>query len=446
MTVRFERSILRSLKEREELLLILEEAFAAIDSEALVRFAVRTGEDAVELSHAPRVWILALGKAALPMARAASAELKSVSHGGLIVAPHAHGGRVQGLRTIEAGHPMPDESSLRAAQAVSELAEAVAEEDVVLCLLSGGGSALLAAPARGLGLRDLVETTDLLLRSSVPIDDVNVVRRHLSMLQGGGLARLLGRASRVVTLVLSDVVRGSLESIASGPTVPDPTTFADAIRVLRTRGLWDRTPRTVRRHLKRGLRGAIPETAKPGEPAFKRFGVRVLADHRTLSQAVSDAASTRGFEVVSLSCPFEGEAREVGRELALRAVDILRSAPRRTLLVGGGETTVTVRGSGCGGRNQEAAVSAAGALAGENGVTLLFVASDGTDGPTDAAGGIVDGDTIRRAALDGIDPHRVLADNDAYRLLASVGDLLRTGPTRTNVADLFVVQIDGPRG
>jgi glycerate 2-kinase len=444
MEVRFDRRRLSDLPAREELLEVLEEAFGAVDPERLVRSALRSPPSAVRRSARDRLWILAIGKAALPMARGAAGELGAPLHRGLAVVPYGYGGAVEGVRILEAGHPIPDEGSLLAARAVEEMARDVAAGDAVLCLISGGASALVAAPPAGVSLSDLAQTTELLLRSGIPIDQVNTVRRHLSAVQGGRLARLL-RGADVETLVLSDVVGSRLESIASGPTAPDPTTFADAASILRSSGLWARVPNAVREHLERGVRGEVDETAKPGDAAFDRARIEVLADDRTFVQGVSQAGSARGFDVVRLEGQLAGEASDVGRRLARRAIDVQRSVSRRTLLLGSGETTVTVHGAGRGGRNQQAALSAACGIAGREGITMVFLASDGADGPTDAAGAIVDGGTVRRAAEGGFDPRQAIADNDAYPVLDAACDLLRTGPTRTNVADLFVARIEPPR-
>jgi glycerate 2-kinase len=348
---------------------------------------------------------------------------------------------VEGLCVLEAGHPVPDENGLRAARKIGELSDGVGPRDLVLCLLSGGGSALLGAPPEGVSIDDLAATTRLLLESGAAIDEINTVRRHLSTLQGGRLARRLRPAS-VMTLVLSDVIGDHTEAIASGPTVPDPTTFDDAIGVLRRYRLRERLPASVRDHLARGAAGEIAETPKPGDPAFEGTAVESIGDNGAFLDGLEQAARDAGCGVVRVPEPVIGEASDVGRGLGHRAMDLAVTAGRRTLLVAGGETTVTVCGRGRGGRNQELALAAALEMDGSGGICVAALATDGSDGVTDAAGGIVDGLTAASARLAGIDPAAALADNDSYAALRASGDLLLTGPTRTNVADAYVAYID----
>ncbi len=445
--IRFDRSGLRAGFGRELVLDLLERGFLAIDpkrvlSEALVREGggLRVGGADFDLSRR-RVRALAIGKAAVPMAEAASERLGSALEGGIAVTRYGHGGAASGFRVLEAGHPIPDENGLRAAAAVAGLADGIGENGLVLCLLSGGGSALLAAPPEGVSLEDLAETTRILLRSGAPIEEVNAVRRHLSTLQGGRLSQRLHPAP-VVTLALSDVIGDAPESIASGPTVPDPTSFDDAIVVLRRRSLWERLPTRVRDHLRRGAEGTVDDTPKPGDPVFRESIVEVVGDNETYLDAVERSAREQGLPVLRIPAPLAGEARDVGRELGRRAAGIAHEGKVRTLLVVGGETTVSVRGGGRGGRNQELALAAALELDGVDRVCVAALATDGSDGVTEAAGGLVDGATIGVARRAGIDPDEALADNDSHTVLAASGDLLVTGPTRTNVADVCVALIE----
>jgi len=441
MMVRFDRARLRSGHGRGRILALLEDGFLAVDPDRLVRSALLLEADVL---HAKRVWVLALGKASLPMARAAATSLGARLAGGIAIAPTGYGGKMERIRVLEAGHPVPDEGGRAAAAAVEHLAATVGQRDVILCLLSGGGSALLASPPPDVPLEDLASMTRRLLTSGAPIDEVNTVRRHVSVLQGGGLARLLHPTS-VRTLILSDVVAGRLESIASGPTVPDPTTFGDAAEVLRRYRLWEAVPRSIRAHIRRGLRGDQRETAKPGEAIFRTTSVRLLADNETFVDAVCTAGANSGLAVVRIGKPITGEARDVGRYLGERVVELARTASGASILVGGGETTVTVRGDGRGGRNQETALAAATVIDGQAGVVLASLATDGVDGPTDAAGGIVDGATIGLSEVRGFDTDASLDENDAYPLLAATDDLLFTGPTQTNVADVFAALVDSAR-
>ena len=392
------------------------------------------------------VWIVAVGKAAEPMAAAAAAVLGNRLSGGIVVTKYGH---VTGrslpatLEVIEAGHPIPDESGLRASRRMIELLQQTTSEDLVLLLLSGGGSALSPSPVPGLDLQDLQETTNLLLRAGATIVEVNTVRKHLSLLKGGQLARLASPAS-VIALILSDVVGDPLDVIASGPTCPDPTTYAGALAVLTRYGLEDLVPPPVAAYLAAGTCGAFPETPKPGDVIFDRVTNVIVGSNALAAEAAAGCARNLGYHSLMLTTFVEGEAREVAK-VAVALAKELRSRSQPVSLpaciVWGGETTVTVRGTGKGGRNQELALSAAIHLEGVDGVALLALATDGTDGPTDAAGAIIDGDTARRARARGLDPLVALRNNDAYPLLDDIGDLLRIGPTGTNVNDLMVLLV-----
>ncbi len=445
--IRFDRSRMRAGFERDLVLDLLESGFAAIDPRCCVREVLsrdvdrlRVGSTVFKMSGGS-IWTIAIGKAAVPMAGAVSEWLGSTLAGGIVVTRYGCGGSVEGLRVLEAGHPIPDENGLRAAAAIGELSDGVGPRDLVLCLLSGGGSALLGAPPEGVSLGDLAATTRLLLESGAAIDEINTVRRHLSTLQGGRLARRLRPAS-VITLVLSDVIGDRLEAIASGPTVPDPSTFDDAIGVLLRHRLWQQLPAVVRDHMARGAAGETGETPKPGDPAFQGTAVEIVGDNAAFLDGLEQAAQDAGCRVVQVPEPVVGEASDAGHGLGRRAMDLAVTAGQRTLLVAGGETTVTVRGRGQGGRNQELALAAALEIDGSDGVCVAALATDGSDGVTDAAGGIVDGMTAASARQAGIDPAAALSDNDSHAALRASGDLLLTGPTRTNVADAYVAYID----
>jgi glycerate 2-kinase len=448
--LRFDRDSLRDAGVREGLLRILEAAFDSIDPERLIRSAVRVDADALCVCEerlplqGGHVLVIAIGKAAAPMAREAERQLGSALTGGLVIVPFGFGGPTERLRVLEAGHPIPDEDGGRAAAAVEALARTASRGDIVLCLVSGGGSALLAAPSAGLSMEDLAATTGALLRSGAPIDDVNTVRRHLSRLQGGGLARAL-RGARLRTLILCDVVGSRPESIGSGPTVPDPTTFADAARILRDTGLWESVPDAVRTHIRRGVRGDIPETLKEADGESGVGRMRLLADNETFVEAIEVAAAASGSTLLRIEEAIVGDARTSGRRLGRRLADLAGRASEAMVVFGGGETTVAVRGVGKGGRNQEQALACAVEISGLRGVTAAFFATDGVDGPTDAAGAIVDGRTVPILRDHGLDPVRALDENDAYPCLETSGDLLRTGPTRTNVADAFVAWVEPTR-
>jgi len=328
---------------------------------------------------------------------------------------------------LEAGHPLPDANSVRGAEAITEIARRAGAHDLVLCLLSGGGSALLTLPVVEMSLEDIQALTDDLLRSGATIQELNTVRKHLSQIAGGHLARLAAPAV-LVTLVLSDVIGDPLDVIASGPTVPDPTTVAEAQAVLARRGVGRSLP--------------LRETPKPGDPAFARVEHVIIGSNRLAALAALERARALGYRSLLLGTYLEGEAREVGRVAAALAKGVLAHGDPLgppACLVWGGETTVTVRGTGRGGRNQELALGAALALDGWQGVLVMALATDGSDGPTDAAGAIATGETLARARALGLDPHAALAENDSYTFFAALDDLLRTGPTGTNVNDLLFI-------
>ena len=433
--IRFDRSALRDTEAREAILDLLEAGFTAVDPERLVF------EELKDHSGDAGIRVIAIGKAAVPMARGAARALGARLARGIVLAPYEHGGGTPNvIECYEAGHPIPDESGVRAAEAIREFCAPLGHADRLLCLLSGGGSALLAAPVPGVELKDLAQTTRLLLACGATIGEINTVRRHLSTLQGGGLARAAYPAS-LLTLILSDVVEDRIETIASGPTMPDPTTFADAERVLRRHRLRIEVPLSVRRYLRDGADGRVPETAKPGDPIFERADIRVVANNSTFLDAVCEHAARIGLRVHRELRPMVGEARNVGACLGQHVAELAESIAEPTLLVAGGETTVTLHGDGRGGRNQEVALAAAQALEGTDSVLFATCATDGTDGVTDAAGALVDGATIDRGRESGLDPELALRGNDSYVFLSATGDLLRTGPTGTNVADVVLALI-----
>jgi hydroxypyruvate reductase len=389
-----------------------------------------------------RVVVVAAGKAAVPMARAAEAALGRHLDAGLAVST-ASDGPLERVRLLTASHPVPDERGLAAAGEVDALARSLGRDDLLLVLLSGGASALLPAPADGVTLEDKARATGLLLRAGATIHEMNAVRKHLSSLKGGGLARA-AHPARVATLVLSDVVGDDLSTIASGPTVPDATTFADALAVLERREVLSDVPAAVRRRLEAGARGRIADTPKPGDPLFRRTGVRIVGSNRLSLEAAARSVRRAGFRPLVLTTRLEGEAREVARVLVAvlrECVESARPAGRPVCLLAGGETTVTVRGHGQGGRNQEMAVAAAAALDGFPAPAVVAcLATDGIDGVSDAAGGVVDDRTAARAAALGLAPPAAfVAASDTRNFLGPLGELVVTGPTGTNVADVVLL-------
>lgn len=440
---------------REHLDRIRIAAVAAVEpARAVARFLsteggdLRAGDARVPLSADSSVRIVAAGKAAAAMTAAAASILGHRLERGVLVTKHGHlAGRTvpPAIDAFAAGHPVPDETGREAVSAVEALLSGGREGDVVLALLSGGASALLADQAEPITLADLQEATGLLLRSGASIVELNAVRKHLSRLKGGQLARLAAPAT-VVSLILSDVVGDPLDVIASGPTAPDPTTFADAWAVVERRGLAGVLPASVRARLCEGAEGRLPDTPKPGDALFGRVHNVLVGSNRLAALAAVDEARALGYTTLLLSTFVEGEAREVARVVAALGRGVLAHGdpvPPPACLVFGGETTVTVRGEGRGGRNQELALAAALALEGIDGISVMALATDGSDGPTDSSGAIVDGATAGAIRAAGLDPAAALAANDAYAALAAAGAQLLTGPTGTNVNDLTVVVVGG---
>ena len=324
---------------------------------------------------------------------------------------------------------------------MAEILRQATVDDLVICLISGGGSALMALPAPGITLADKQATTQALLACGATINEVNSVRKHLSMSKGGNFA-LLAHPAEVITLILSDVVGSPLDVIASGPTVPDPSTFADACDVLQRYEVMERVPPAVRQRLEDGRAGRLDDTPTAGHPAFARTFNLVVADNRIAARAAVSEAASLGFNALLLSTSVEGEAREIAKFYAALGREIEETnapLPAPACLVAGGETTVTLRGHGKGGRNQEMALAAALKIRDLQRTLIVCAATDGSDGPTDAAGAMVDGDTLRRAGDAGLDPLAYLADNNSYEFFDRLGDLIRTGPTNTNVNDLTMV-------
>ena len=415
------------MTSRDAVRAIWQAALAAGDVTPLVRRHLH-----LDRRHA-RIFLLGAGKASGAMAAAAEEVAGDRVAGGFVVVKDGYGGHLRRVEIAEAGHPVPDARGLEASARLLEVARSAGEGDLVLFLVSGGGSALTLAPAPPITLAEKQEVTRLLLASGAAIGELNAVRKHLSAFKGGQLARAAAPAA-VLTLALSDVIGDPLDVIASGPTAPDPTTFADALEVLARRGLSGRVPPSVARRLEAGRAGEIRETPKPGDPLFERVANVVIGNNALVTDAAAATARRLGYRTDLATRELQGEARDVAREFVARA----RRLPPPACLIAGGETTVTVRGPGKGGRCQEFALAAALALEPTDRITILAAGTDGTDGPTDATGAIVDAGSIARGSAAGADARRALADNDAYRFLRASDDLLVSGPTRTNLLDLYV--------
>jgi hydroxypyruvate reductase len=439
-------------EQREQALELVRAALLAVDPAAAVRRQLGLrgerllvgGRQVADLSRVERVLVLGGGKAAVPMAAACEALLGERVSDGLVITKHGHrAGELPGrIRVLEAGHPLPDAAGVQATGRMLALLSGLTDRDLVLCLISGGGSALMTLPAPGVTLEHLERVNHLLLGAGAPIEAVNAVRKHLSQLKGGRLAALASPA-RVVSLILSDVVGNPLDVIASGPTAPDGSTFAEALSVLERFGLSDRVPGPVLTHLRAGAAGQQHETLKPGDARLERVHNHIVGSNEQAAEAAAARARELGFSALVLSTHVQGEAREVARVYAAILRDLAlcgRPLPRPACVVAGGETTVTLRRrDGRGGRNQELALAAALDLQGLQDVALVALATDGTDGPTDAGGALADGTTAARARALGLDLREHLDRNDAYPLLRALGDLLLLGPTGTNVNDLTLL-------
>jgi hydroxypyruvate reductase len=431
---------------------LCEAALAAVDPAAAVRRGFRVvagrlevGGRSFALERFRDIWLVGAGKAAVAMAAPVVDLLGERLRGGVVVTKDGHVVReLSGkVHVLEASHPLPDVRALAAAREMATLLAEVGPDDLVVLLLSGGGSALSTLPADDITLAELADTTDALLRSGATIAELNAVRKHLERLKGGGLARLV-RGATLVTLAIADVVGDEPSVIASGPSVADPSTFEQALAVLDRHGLRARLPRSVVGRLERGLAGTVPETPKAGDPAFLRAVYALVANNALAAEAAVEKARALGFDALLLTTRLQGEAREVGRVVAALAREVSaadRPVKRPGCLVLGGETTVTVRGPGRGGRNQELALGAALELEGVPSTLVTAFGTDGTDGPTDAAGAMATGDTLVRSRALGLDAARHLAENDAYGFFAPLGDLVLTGPTGTNVSDLVFVLV-----
>lgn len=429
---------------RADALACVEAAIGAVDPERLVRLYLERAA-ASSWGDTGTIKLAAVGKAAAAMARGARAALGTRLTGGVIILPAGQESEAPpGFEVYGGGHPEPNEDGVAGAAALSRLATALGTDDHLLALVSGGGSALMTLPAAGLGLEDLQLTTRHLLRAGAAIAELNAVRKHLDEVKGGRLARAAAPAT-VQVLVLSDVVGDPLDVIASGPFAPDPTTFAEAVAILRRRGVWATIPAAVRDHLEGGQAGARAESPKEGDPCFQRVTTAVVGNNRLAALAALATAVDRGYRGLLLSTFLTGEAREVGCMLAAVAREVRASgqpiAPP-ACIVAAGETTVAVRGGGRGGRNQELVLGAAAVLDGCRGVLVASAGTDGVDGPTDAAGGWVTGDTLSRAHARGLSLRTTLSENDAYPFLDALGDLIRIGPTGTNVMDVQIVLVE----
>jgi len=395
------------------------------------------------LSNFAHIYVIGAGKAGAAMAMALEEILAGELTEGLVIVKYGHLAKLKKVRLIEAGHPVPDEAGYKGAQAVAKMAESFGKKDLVFCLISGGGSALLPLPVSGVSLEEKQDTTKQLLQCGASIHEINTVRKHLSRIKGGGLARM-AHPSTLISLILSDVIGNDLDVIASGCTVGDRSTFADCQRILSKYDLTTAIPDSVRAYLQKGLEGKREETPKPDDPIFKKTTTIIIGSNTQCLEAAEQKAKERGFNTLILSSFVEGETKEVARVHGAILKEIVHSGrpiPAPACIVSGGETTVTIHGQGEGGRNQEFVLACGIDIAGWSGTAVFSAGSDGTDGPTDAAGAYADWRMVDRAERLGLDPQHYLKNNDSYHFFQKLGDLVTTGPTNTNVMDIRLLLV-----
>lgn len=424
---------------------IFNAALRYVDPYASVAHYLERIRDIFRKGQFRRLIVAGFGKASCPMAKAIEDGLSDLFDSGVVITKYGHcsGHDLKKIRIHEAGHPLPDENGMKGTQEIVNLLRRADEHSIVVCLISGGGSALLVSPQEGITLADKQSVTNLLLKAGADIYELNTVRKHISKVKGGRLAETAFPA-KVMSLIISDVMGDRLDVIASGPTSPDGSLYQDALGVIEKFELTGQTPRSVLDMLKSGAEGLTPETPKKESPIFDRVENMIIGNNIGALKAAEARAESFGLAAEIISSDLTGEAAEVGKWLAKKAVEMRNAgrSARSRCLISGGETTVTVKGSGLGGRNMELALAFAMAIEGIDGITLLSAGTDGTDGPTDAAGAIVDGKTVEKARTAGLDPQGYLSNNDSYNFFRKIGGLLITGPTGTNVMDIQIIVID----
>ncbi|MEX1020155.1 MAG: glycerate kinase [Litorilinea sp.] len=442
---------------RARMLAVLQAALDAVDPYVAVRNVLESDDTTLQLAGRAyaladfaNIYVVGAGKAGAPMAQAVADVLGERITGGQVVVKTGHSqtatnARPSSLVIREAAHPIPDAAGLAAGREILEIAQQAGPQDLIIALLSGGGSALLVAPATGITLDDLQQMTDALLASGASINEINCLRKHCSAVKGGQLARAAHTAT-LVTLALSDVIGSPLDVIASGPTVPDASTWQDAWTIVSRYGLQDKLPPAIAERLQAGLDGHLPDTPKADDPVFAESRTLVIADNRIAALAAQTRAKNIGYNALLLTTFLEGEAAQIGKAAVALGKEVLEygapiAAPACLIL--GGETTVTLgENPGAGGRNQELTLSAALGLQEWPSITVVSLATDGTDGPTNSAGGMVDSGTVARGKAANLDAETHLRAHNAFPYLQATHDLLVTGPTQTNVNDLVFVFIE----
>ena len=424
---------------RQQALSIFRAALGAADPATAVTRHLRR----IDLSRFQNVYVVGAGKAGVSMAAAAERVMGRRIRAGWVNVKDRHGVRLRSIELHPSGHPVPDQRGVKGAQRIAEIVQSAGRGDLVVCLISGGASALMPLPTPPITLPEKQAATQLLLASGADIHEINTVRKHISQIKGGQLARWAAPA-RVVALLLSDVIGDDPGIIGSGPAAPDSHTFADALAILDKYHIRRRVPASVRQRIEQGADGKVPETPKPGDPLFRRVSNTVIGSNRLALTAAVHRARELGFRTLLLSSEVQGEAREIARLHAAIAREIVRTGrPLRppACIISGGETTVTIRGEGRGGRNQEFVLAAALEIAGLPQTVLLSAGTDGTDGPTDAAGAIADGGTLQGHP----DARLFLARNVSYHYFEKSGGLIKTGTTDTNVMDVQLILVGSPK-
>jgi glycerate-2-kinase len=437
-------------KARDLALKSLEAALKAVDPKQIMKSKLSLKDSTLsiddyvfDLNKFRNVYVVGGGKASGSMAEALEQILGKRITCGLVNVPHGAESKTSIIELHGASHPVPDEAGVTGARRMLEIADLAEKDDLVVCLISGGGSSLMPLPRGNVSLADKREITEALLKSGATINEINTVRKHISNFKGGWLAKKAYPAT-VLNLILSDVMGDPLDFIASGPTVPDSTTFSEAVEVLKKYNLWIGAPVSIREVLSDGVKGLIPETPKTDDEAFKNVHNVIVGNNRLSSLVALERLKSAGLNTLLLTATLEGEARQVGIVLASIAKEVSVSGnpvSKPAGIIAGGETTVIVTGKGKGGRNQEIALAAATKLRGLDGTVIASLSTDGIDGPTHVAGAIVDGKTLARAAEVGLSPEKFLADNDSYHFFSKLGDLIFTGPTGTNVNDISVIVV-----
>jgi glycerate 2-kinase len=438
-------------KMRREALEIFHTSLKAVDPViAVKRFLKKESitlivkDNSFDLDSFDNIYLIGFGKAAAAMARGVEEVLGDDLKAGIVSVKYGHLDKVSSkIKINEAAHPVPDEAGMKGANEIVNFLKQRIETDLIICVISGGGSAILPLPCEGITLAEKQETTKLLLACGADIKEINAIRKHISQVKGGQLARLTQPAT-LVTLILSDVIGDPLDSIASGPAAPDQTTFEDCWAILEKYDLLGKIPPAVEQHLKSGVDKLIPDTPKAGDPAFSKTYNNIVGSNWEAVVAARDNAQKLGYNTLILSTFVEGETKDVARVHAAIAKEVQKTGNPIAVpacIISGGETTVTIRGDGLGGRNQEFVLAAAMDIQGMENVVILSAGTDGTDGPTDAAGAIADGKTIERANQLNLDTLKFLQNNDSYHYFEKSNDLIKTGPTNTNVMDIRIMLI-----